>query len=232
MNPIPHLCHSDKLRRFGIGSLRQFILLIAAIVLVAACSSRTEEQALPAGSQVLALGDSLTAGNGVTREEAWPDLLARKTGGVVVNGGVSGNTSEEALQRLPSLLEQQNPVLVLVTLGGNDMLRRIPQQQTIANLEQILTLIKSHGAKAVLLATPQPNVMGAVFQHLSAPDFYRKIAEQQQVPLIEDAIADVLSDPELKGDPLHPNAAGHVLLSEKIFKELKSLGYAAQELSS
>jgi acyl-CoA thioesterase I len=68
--------------------------------------------------------------------------------------------------------------------------------------------------------------MGAVFQHLSAPDFYRKIAEEQHVPLIEDAIADVLSDPKLKGDPLHPNAAGHVLLSEKIFKELKSIGYA------
>jgi acyl-CoA thioesterase I len=70
------------------GSLRQFVLLIAAIVLIAACFSRTKEQALPAGSQVLALGDSLTEGAGVTPERAWPDLLARKTGWVVVNGGV------------------------------------------------------------------------------------------------------------------------------------------------
>ena len=208
------------------GSLRQFILLIAAIVLIAACSSRAKEQALPAGSQVLALGDSLTEGAGVTREEAWPDLLARKTGWVVVNGGVNGDTSEAALRRLPNLLEQHNPVLVLVALGGNDMLRHIPQQQTIANLERILTRIKAHGAKPVLLATPNPSLMGAVFQHLSAPDFYRKVAEEQQVPLIEDAIADVISDPQLKGDPLHPNAAGHTRLSEKIFKELQSIGYA------
>jgi len=208
------------------GSLRQFILLIAAIVLIAACSSRAKEQALPAGSQVLALGDSLTEGAGVTREEAWPDLLARKTGWVVVNGGVNGDTSEAALRRLPNLLEQHNPVLVLVALGGNDMLRHIPQQQTIANLERILTRIKAHGAKPVLLATPNPSLMGAVFQHLSAPDFYRKVAEEQQVPLIEDAIADVISDPQLKGDPLHPNAAGHARLSEKIFKELQSIGYA------
>jgi len=209
------------------GSLRQFVLLIAAIILIAACSSKTKEQALPAGSQVLALGDSLTQGAGVTREEAWPDLLAGKTGWVVVNGGVNGDTSEAALRRLPNLLEQHNPVLVLVALGGNDMLRHIPQQQTIANLEQILTRIKAHGAKPVLLATPNPSLMGAVFQHLSAPDFYRKVAEEQQVPLIEGAIADVISDPKLKGDPLHPNAAGHVLLSEKIFKELKSIGYAS-----
>jgi acyl-CoA hydrolase len=210
------------------GSLRQLIFLIAVTILIAACSSGTKERALPAGSQVLALGDSLTEGAGVTRAEAWPDLLASKTGWVVVNGGVNGDTSEAALRRLSSLLEQHNPVLVLVALGGNDMLRHIPQQQTIANLEQILTLIKAHGAKPVLLATPNPSLMGAVFQHLSAPDFYRKVAEAQHVALIEDAIADVISDPKLKGDPLHPNAAGHARLSEKIFKELQSIGYAGQ----
>jgi acyl-CoA thioesterase-1 len=201
-------------------SLWQFVLLVAAIVLIAACSAKPKEQALPAGSQVLALGDSLTHGAGVTREQAWPDLLARKTGWVVVNGGVNGDTTEEALRRLPGLLDQQNPVLVLVTLGGNDMLRNIPEQQTIANLEQILTLIKAHGAKPVLLATPSPSPMRAVFQNLSAPDFYRKVAEAQHVPLIEAAIADVLSDPTLKVDALHPNAEGHVRLAEKIYKEL------------
>jgi acyl-CoA thioesterase-1 len=207
-------------------SLRQFVLLVAAIVLIAACSSKTKEQALPAGSQVLALGDSLTQGAGVTHEQAWPDLLARKTGWVVVNGGVNGDTSEAALRRLQDLLEQHNPVLVLVTLGGNDMLHNIPQQQTIANLERILTLIKAHGAKPVLLATPSPSPMRVVFQNLSAPDFYRKVAEAQHVPLIEAAIADVLSDPTLKVDALHPNAEGHVRLAEKIYKELQSIGYA------
>jgi len=206
--------------------LRQIVLLVAAIVLIAACSAKTKEQALPTGSRVLALGDSLTQGAGVTREQAWPDLLASKTGWMVVNGGVNGDTSEQALQRLPDLLEQHNPALVLVTLGGNDMLRHIPEQQTIANLERIITLIKSHGAQPVLLATPNPSPMRAVFQNLSAPHFYRKVAEEQHVPLIGEAIADVLSDPKLKGDALHPNAEGHVRLAEKIYKELQSIGYA------
>ena len=207
-------------------SLRQFVLLLAAIVLVAACSHKAKEQALPAGSQVLALGDSLTQGAGVTPEQAWPNLLAQKTGWVVVNGGVNGDTSVQALRRLPGLLDEHNPVLVLVTLGGNDMLRRLPEQQTVANLERILALIKAHGAKAVLLATPDPSPMRAAFRDLAAPDFYRKIAEAQHVPLIEDAIADVLSDPELKGDAVHPNAAGHARLADKIYKELQSIGYA------
>jgi acyl-CoA hydrolase len=217
--------HPEHQRRSGFRIVRNLILLAAAIVLLVACG-RTKEEAIPPGSHVLALGDSLTAGAGVTPEEAWPNLLASKTEWVVINGGVSGDTSGAALQRLPSLLEEHAPVLVLVTLGGNDMLRHIPQDETIANLEKILTLIKAQGAKPVLLATPNPSLMGAVFRQLSAADFYQKLADAQQVPLIKDAIADVISDPQLKGDPLHPNAAGHALLAEKIFEELKSIGYA------
>lgn len=208
-----------------IESLRFFLALLAVLVLPVACSKEKAEP-IPTGSIVLALGDSLTEGAGVTREEAWPNLLANKTGWTVINGGVSGDTSSEALLRLPSLLEEHKPVLVLVAVGGNDMLRHLPQQETVANLGKIIALIKIHGAKPVLLATPNPSLMGAVFQTLSAADFYQKVADAQQVPLIEDAIADVISDPQLKGDPLHPNAAGHALLSKKIYDSLKSIGYA------
>jgi acyl-CoA thioesterase-1 len=207
------------------GFIRRIILLAAAIVLVAACG-KAREDALPSGSRVLALGDSLTAGNGVAPEEAWPDLLANRTGWVVINGGVSGDTSGGALLRLPALLEEHHPVLVLVTLGGNDMLRHIAQEETIANLGKILAMTKAYGAKPVLLATPKPSVAGAAFHNLSAADFYLRVADEQQVPLIEDAIAEVLSDPQMKGDPLHPNDAGHAQLSQKIFDALNSIGYA------
>jgi acyl-CoA hydrolase len=116
--------------------------------------------------------------------------------------------------------------LVLVALGGNDMLRHLPEQETAANLGRILALGNAQGAKAVLLATPKPSIAGAVFQRLSAPDFYRAVAKEYKVPLIEGAIPEVLSDPQLKGDPLHPNVEGHVLLSGKIFEALKTIGYA------
>lgn len=210
---------------FNAGHIRRILLLAATLVLVAACGT-AKEDALPPGSRVLALGDSLTAGNGVAPGEAWPDLLGDRTGWVLVNGGVSGDTSGGALRRLPALLEEHHPALVLVALGGNDMLRRLPRDETISNLEQILAMIRAHGAKPVLLATPKPSVAGAVFQNLSAADFYVKLADEQQVPLIEDAIAEVLSDPQMKGDPLHPNSAGHAQLSRKIFESLKSIGYA------
>ena len=201
------------------------LLGLVALLLAVACG-QPREQALAPGSRVLALGDSLTAGNGVTPDEAWPALLAARSGWVVINGGLSGDTSAGALQRLPALLEEQTPALVLVTLGGNDMLRRLPQDQTIANLVRILELVKASGAKSVLLATPKPTVAGAAFHSLSAAEFYRQVAKEQKVALIEDAFANVLSDPQLKVDQLHPNVAGHALLSNEIFQELKAIGYA------
>ena len=201
------------------------VLLLALVLLLGACG-KPKEAALPSGTRVLALGDSLTAPHGVTPEQAWPTLLAKKTGWAVVNAGVSGDTSSGALQRLPGLIEEHNPQLVLVTLGGNDMLRRLPQGQTTANLGRMLALAKAHGAKAVLLATPKPSLAGAAFNNLSAAEFYREVAKESQVPLIEDAMAEVLSKTELKGDQLHPNAAGHALLAEKIFEGLKKIGYA------
>ncbi len=199
--------------------------LVLAALLLAACS-QPKQAALPAGSRVLALGDSLTAAHGVTPEQAWPALLAQRTGWMVINAGVSGDTSAAALQRLPALLDEHNPQLVLVTLGGNDMLRRLPQGQTVANLGQMLALVKARGAKAVLLATPKPSIAGAVFNNLSAADFYRQVAKEHQVQLIEDALPEVLSNTDLKADQLHPNVAGHTLLSKKIFDGLAAIGYA------
>lgn len=203
---------------------RAFLALV--ILLLAAACGKPKEAALPAGAKVLALGDSLTAAHGVTPEEAWPALLAQRTGWVVINAGVSGDTSAGALQRLPALLDEHQPQLVLVSLGGNDMLRRLPQGQTVSNLGQMLTLVKARGGKAVLLATPKPSIAGAVFNNLSAADFYQQVAKEYQVPLIEDALAEVLSNTDLKADQLHPNVAGHALLSKKIADALKSIGYA------
>jgi acyl-CoA thioesterase I len=228
MNVVHRPCEFHRLHRFGAGTIYRLVLVIAVLILATACN-KMKEEAIPPGSVVLALGDSLTEGAGVSREEAWPSLLASRTGWVVINGGISGDTSEAALRRLPSLLDQPTPALVLVAVGGNDMLRHLPQLETITNLGKIIAVIRAHGAKPVLLATPNPSLMGAVFQHLSAADFYQQVADEQQVPLIKNAFAEVLSDPQYKGDPLHPNAAGHARIADKVFDALTSMGYIRKE---
>ena len=201
--------------------------LVALLLALTACGGKSKETPLPSGTKVVALGDSLTAPHGVQPQEAWPMLLGQKTGWQVINGGVSGNTSADALTRLPALLEEHQPQLVLITLGGNDMLRKQPAGQTIANLERMIDMARSKGAKVVLLATPKPSLAGAVFNSLSPPEFYAEIAKDKKVPLIEDAIPKVLSDTALKGDQIHPNAAGHARLGELIHAELKKIGFVS-----
>ena len=201
--------------------------LVALLLALTACGGKSRETPLPSGTKVVALGDSLTAPHGVQPQEAWPMLLGQKTGWQVINGGVSGNTSADALTRLPALLEEHQPQLVLITLGGNDMLRKQPAGQTIANLERMIDMARSKGAKVVLLATPKPSLAGAVFNSLSPPEFYAEIAKDKKVPLIEDAIPKVLSDTTLKGDQIHPNAAGHARLGELIHAELKKIGFVS-----
>ena len=203
---------------------RRAFLGACLLALLTACGGQPAEP-LPPGTVVLALGDSLTAGYGLDPEQAWPALLAGKTGWRIVNGGVSGDRTADALARLPALLDGQAPKLVLVTLGGNDMLRKLPEGQTRGNLERILALADAHGARTVLVATPRPSVAGVVFQRLSAAPFYAEIARDRKVPLIEDAIPEVLSDPGLKLDQLHPNAEGHRVLAGKLFDALRKLGY-------
>ncbi|MEZ5616149.1 MAG: arylesterase [Rhodocyclaceae bacterium] len=205
-------------------AFRRALLAAALLVLAAACSRQADAPLAP-GSVVLALGDSLTAGYGLAPEQAWPALLGEKTGWTIVNGGVSGDRSGDALARLPALLDEHAPKLVLVALGGNDMLRRQPEAQTRANLARILELVRGRDARAVLLATPEPSLAGAVFQNLSAPDFYAELAEEGKVPLIDDALPAVLSDPGLKLDQLHPNAEGHRALAGRLFDALRKLGY-------
>jgi lysophospholipase L1-like esterase len=202
------------------------LTLVALLLALAACGGKPKESPLPAGTKVLALGDSLTAPHGVQPQEAWSVLLGQKTGWSVINGGVSGNTSAQALERLPALLEEHQPQLVLVTLGGNDMLRKLPQGQTVANLGRMIDMARARGAKVVLLATPKPSIAGAVLNNLSPPEFYAEIAKDKKVSLIEDAIPTVLSDTALKGDQLHPNAAGHAKLGELIHADLKKIGFA------
>ena len=103
-------------------------LLLAAAATLAACGKRkaVPGQALPAGATVLALGDSITDGTGAAAEAAYPVQLARATGWNVVNGGVPGDTSAQALARLPALLAEHHPALVIISIGGNDFLRRLP----------------------------------------------------------------------------------------------------------
>lgn len=204
-------------------SRRQFLALSAA-VLLSACSRRTPAYAaLPRGSRVLALGDSLTAGYGATPEAAYPAQLARLTGWQVDNGGVSGDTSAQALARLPALLRAQ-PKLVLIGIGGNDFLRQLPEADTRRHIGRLLESVQQAGSQPLLIAMPKIG-LAAALGHLSDHPLYAELAEQYRTPLLRDVWSEILADDSLKSDAIHANAAGYRLFAERLADFLQQQGF-------
>jgi acyl-CoA hydrolase len=188
-----------------------------AWLLLAGCGRNPARAHLvAAGATVVALGDSLTAGTGATPETSYPAVLARLTGWQVGNAGVPGDTSAQALERLPALLQEQRPALVLVSIGGNDFLRRLPEAQTRANVRRICELVLASGAQVLLIAVPRPTLAAAFTGSLTDHLLYAQIADELQLPLQRQGWSEVLGDESLRSDSIHANAGGYARFAQAV----------------
>lgn len=199
-------------------------LCLAALVLIACGDEKGKAAALPAGSVVLALGDSLTQGVGANPEQAWPTLLAASSGWQVVNGGISGDDSAQALARLPALLGQHRPALVIVSIGGNDFLRRQPENATRANIDAILSAINAQGSRAVLVAVPALG-LGAALGVPNDHALYADLAAKHRVPLLSGAWSSVMRNNHNMSDQVHPNAQGYAQFAAQLQTFLRTQGF-------
>ena len=190
------------------------ILLLPVLLLLCACPDTPKLPPLPADGVVLAFGDSLTFGAGAAPEESYPAVLERMVGRKVINAGVPGEVTAEGLARLPALLEEQKPALILICLGGNDFLRRRDDHQTEANLREMVKLVRSKGYGAALIGVPRLGF------GLEVPGWFTKIASDNGIPFEGKALKRILADRSLKSDPIHPNAAGYRQLAEAVAKML------------
>lgn len=203
---------------------RRRLLLAAAGALLAACAKAPKLSRLAAGSTVLAFGDSVTSGTGAAPGEDWPSRLAAATGWRVVNAGVPGDTAEAAGERLDPLLAAESPALVIVELGGNDFLRRRPSTAVKEDLRRIVRRATAGGARVVLVAVPELSLLGALTRRPSDAPIYRELADEEGIPVIESVFSDILGQPELCADPIHPNAEGYRRMAEGLLAGLRRIG--------
>lgn len=201
------------------------VVSILPFLLLVACGSDENHAAMPQGATVLILGDSLSYGTGANVGEDYPTLLTKKTGWNIINAGVPGDTSADGLERLPSLLTQHQPQLLMVELGGNDLLHQVPPDQITANLKAILSLAKAQNIQTILIAIPEISALRAVVGNLADHPLYENLAKETNTPLIADVFSEVLSDRTLKADQIHANAKGYAVVSEKFNEKLRDLGY-------
>ncbi len=190
---------------------RYLITVLWLLVLLGGCSSDPPRlQPLPPDAVVLAFGDSLTYGTGTQREQSYPARLAEHLGVTVINAGVPGEVSAVGYQRLPGLLEQHRPDLVILCHGGNDLLRRQSTVDLERNLRGMIEHSQAAGAQVVIVGVPQPSLARSV------PSLYAELAAEYQLPYEGDILPDILGDNRLKSDTVHPNAAGYLRFAEAL----------------
>jgi len=193
------------------------LLLITAITLQG-CSSEAPLQPLESNATILAFGDSLTYGTGASRDKAYPAVLEKITGLKVINAGIPGEVSSSGLARLPSLLSQHNPSLIIICHGGNDILRKMNLMQTRGNIQKMIQLAQTNDTQIMLIGVPEFGIF------LETLPMYPELARQNNIPIAEDILSEILAKNALKSDQIHPNANGYQLLAERTVSILKQAG--------
>ena len=197
-----------------------FSLLLSIIGLSPAIASVTEPPVL------LVLGDSLSAGYGMDREQSWVSLLDTrlKEGGYsyrIFNSSVSGDTSQGGLARLPRLLERYQPKIVIIELGANDGLRGIDPVITRENLTGMIKQSQAAGAQVLLAGIKLPPNYGAVYLQ-KFESIYGDLAREFDTLLVPFFMDGVALQPELlQADNIHPNEKGQPVLLDNVWKVLQ-----------
>lgn len=203
---------------------------IIAIVIISlnGCSNNENviELVLPTGSTVIALGDSLTFGQGASLDASYPVALAELSNWKVVNTGINGNTSADVLARIEDVTAQ-NPNLVLLGVGGNDVLQRIEPETTRANITATIDKLQAANIPVVLIAQPHFSV-SALFGKASDNPIYQDIADSEGILLYADGWSEVLSNDTLKSDKIHANNAGYRQFAEGLYEYLQEKGVASE----
>jgi len=196
------------------------LLLALCLSVLSACSEKIPElNKLSSDAIVVAFGDSLTYGTGAKDHESYPEQLSQLIDREVINEGIPGELSHDGLKRLPAVLEEHQPELLILCHGGNDLLRKRNPQSIASNLTAMINEAKRRGIQVVLVGVPEP----ALFLLEAAP-FYANIAKQENIPVERKILPEIESDNALKSDTIHPNAAGYRKFAEALAQLLRRAG--------
>lgn len=178
--------------------------------------------------KIVAFGDSLTAGFGLTENESYPYLLQQKLNAdgynyEVVNAGVSGDTSLGGLERVDWVLGMDNVKILILELGANDLLRGVPPAKMKNNLDAIIQKAKAKNIEVLLCGMLAPPTMGAQYQR-DFTDAFPDLATKHKVKFVPFLLDNVALNKDLnQADGIHPNAEGEKIMTANIYQELKPM---------
>lgn len=198
-------------------------LLVGGLMLLAASAS-----AYSAPKTVLVLGDSLSAEYGLNRGSGWVALLEKKLkderiSAKIVNASISGETTSGGRARLPALIKQHKPSVVVIELGANDGLRGLPVASAEDNLRSMVDLARKNDAKVLLVGMRMPPNYGRAYTE-NFFNMYTKLSTHYKAPLVPFMLEGVADQPKMfQADRLHPNADAHPIILANIWPKFKPL---------
>lgn len=169
-----------------------------------------------ANGEWVAFGDSLTSGFGASEGNDFPTLLGKRINRKILNKGVPGETSENALSRVEEIARLQ-PRVVLLCLGGNDALQQLPLDKTFANILAIIDRLQQAGSFVVLIGVRSASVS----DRYSSP--FKTLAKEKHVFYVPNILSGILGSPSLMSDYVHPNDEGYKAIAERLEKILNPL---------
>jgi acyl-CoA thioesterase I len=201
--------------------IKQIIILCfisSFISITSSCSENAGLQPLASSATVLAFGDSLTYGTGSSVNKAYPAVLESLIHRKVINAGVPGEISQKGLSRLPGLISQYRPDLIIICHGGNDILRKLDIKQTKANIQHMIDMAMQNNSQVILIGVPEFGIF------LNSSPIYQTLADENRIPIENDILGNILGNNSLKSDHIHPNAQGYQLFAEQIALLLERSG--------
>lgn len=198
----------------GINMIK--IMSFFFILLITSCNHQPQ-LTLQSDSVILAFGDSLTVGVGVSKEFSYPSQLSailkeKLPNHQLINSGVSGEVTKDGLMRLKNVLETVQPDLMILLEGGNDILRNKSFNTIKNNLEQMIVLAQQNNVQVILLGVPKKNLFA------STASLYDELADEYELIYDGEIISDLIKDNSMKSDAVHFNKKGYRKLAERVYE--------------
>ncbi len=190
-------------------------LLGFSVIALGSCAKREITNTGSKGTTIVCFGDSITYGYGAGPGEDYPTALAKLVNAPVVNAGIDGDSTTEALLRFRADALERDPFLVIIEFGGNDFLRKTPLDVTISNVRQMIEQAQASGTMVALV-----DISAGLFlrEYRAA---LKKLAYEKNTIFIPSILNKIVTNPSLKSDFLHPNAAGYTLVAQRIYRAIE-----------
>jgi acyl-CoA thioesterase I len=192
------------------------LILACSVALSSGCGKDPAGPSAPPNADVVAFGDSITFGTGTTSDSNYVAVLSRRVGVDILKSGVPGDTTGSALSRLDATVLARNPKLVIVLLGGNDLLEGVPVQTRINNITAIVQRIRGFGAAVILVGIGSPPID-------PFDGMLPALATSTGSTYVPDILNGIFGVPSLMADAIHPNNAGHAIIADRLEPPLRAV---------